>query len=129
MSFPPQYGWSVPPPPPPPPAPERPIHTRRVFGGIGLAFLGQAVAILLGVAAIIIGGRSAKPENAIIGVYVEILLQGLLLVACLVVGIVWIARKDRGIGLGILIGWSVSVAVLPIAGIGVCLAIVNQGSS
>ncbi|MER7004026.1 hypothetical protein ABT297_13400 [Dactylosporangium sp. NPDC000555] len=128
MSFPPQHGWSVPP-PPPPPGPDRPIRTRRVFGGIGLAFLGQVIAILLGVAAIVIGGNSANSENALIGVYIEILLQILLFVACLVVGIVWIARKDRGIGLGLLIGWSISVAVFPIAGIGVCLAIVNQGTS
>ncbi|MFG2036749.1 hypothetical protein [Dactylosporangium sp. NPDC048998] len=126
MSSPPQHGWSVPP-PPPQPGPDRPIRTKRVFGGIGLAFLGQVLAILVGLAAVIIGSNSANSENALIGFYLEILLQILLFVACLVFGIVWIARKDRGIGLGILIGWGVSVLVFPVAGIGVCLAIVNQG--
>ncbi|MGI5244779.1 hypothetical protein [Dactylosporangium sp. CA-139066] len=123
MSLPPQQGWTV----PPPPGPERPIRTRRVFAGIGFAFLGQVVAILLGVLAVYIGGQSSNSENALIGVYLEILLQVLLFIACLIVGIVWIARRDRGIGLGILIGWGVTVLVFPVVGIGVCLALVNQG--
>ncbi|WP_432836007.1 hypothetical protein [Dactylosporangium sp. CA-092794] len=124
MSFPPQHGWTV---PPPPPGPQRPIRTRRVFAGIGLVFLGQVVVILLGVVAVVIGSQNANSENAVLGIYLELLLQVALFVACLVVGIVWISRKDRGIGLGILIGWGVSVLVFPVAGIGVCLALVNQG--
>jgi hypothetical protein len=127
MSFPPGPDWTVPPPPQFPPGPERPIRTRRVFGGIGLAFLGQVVAILLGVGAIVLGSQSENSENALLGVYLEIVLQILLFLACLIVGIVWIARKDRGIGLGILIGWAASVLIFPVAGIGVCLALINQG--
>ncbi|GAA4248035.1 hypothetical protein [Dactylosporangium darangshiense] len=124
MSFPPQPGWSA----SPPPGPERPIHTKRVFAGIGLAFLGQVVVIFIGVAAIVIGNQSGDSENALIGFYVEILLQVLLFLACLIVGIVWIARRDRGLGLGLLIGWGVTVLVFPVAGIGVCLTLVNQGT-
>jgi ABC-type uncharacterized transport system permease subunit len=117
MSLPP-HGWSV---PPPPPGPDRPIRTGRVFGGIGLAFLGQVVAIGLGALAIYLGDTA--------GVYVGVLLQVLLFVACLVLGIVWIARRDRGLGLGLLIGWGVTVLVFPVVGIGVCIALLNnQGS-
>ncbi|HTJ35871.1 MAG TPA: hypothetical protein VL738_21835 [Dactylosporangium sp.] len=125
MSFPPQPGWSA---SPPPPGPERPIRTKRVFAGIGLAFLGQVVVILIGVAAIVIGNQSGDSENALIGFYVEIVLQVLLFLACLIIGIVWIARRDRGLGLGLLIGWGVTVLVFPVVGIGVCLTLVNQGT-
>jgi hypothetical protein len=126
VSYPPLSGWSVPP-PPPPPGPERPIRTKRVFAGIGLAFLGQVVAILLGVLAVYIGGQSGDSENALLGFYLEIALQILLFLACLIIGIIWIVRRDRGIGLGLLIGWGVTVLVFPVVGIGVCLAILNQG--
>jgi hypothetical protein len=124
VSFPPQYGWSV---PPPPPEPGRPIRTSRVFAGIGLAILGQVVTILLGVLAVYLGSRSSDSQNAIIGFYFEIVLQVVLFIACLVVGIVWISRRDRGLGLGILIGWGLTVVVFPVVGIGVCLTLVNQG--
>jgi hypothetical protein len=79
------------------------------------------------VVAVVLGSRSENSENALLGFYLEIVLQILLFLACLVVGIVWIARKDRGIGLGILIGWGASVIIFPVAGIGVCLALINQG--
>lgn len=128
MTFPPPDGWTTPP-PPPPPGPARPIRPKRVFGGIGLAFLGQVVTIVLGLVAVVIGSQSADSENALLGLYLEVVLQIVLFVVCLVIGVVWIARKDRGIGLGILIGWGVSVLVFPVAGITVCLAIVNQGQS
>jgi magnesium-transporting ATPase (P-type) len=118
--------WTVPP-PPPPPGPQRPIHTRRVFAGIGLVFAAQVVAVLIGLAVVLIGSRSANSENAVLGFYVEIFLQVALFVACLVTGIVWIVRKDRGVGLGLLIGWGASVLICPVIGIGACLALVNQG--
>ncbi|GAA0721504.1 hypothetical protein Drose_07730 [Dactylosporangium roseum] len=118
--------WTV----PPPPGEERPIRGKKVFAGIGLAALGQVAAIGLGVLATFLFAMSENSENALFGVYLEILLQVLLFLACLILGIVWIARKDRGIGLGLIIGWAVSVLVFPVAGIGVCIAIVNsQGAS
>jgi hypothetical protein len=39
------------------------------------------------------------------------------------VGIVLLARGDRGIGLGLLIGWAVGVIVLPVVGFSVCVAV------
>ncbi|WP_432986625.1 hypothetical protein [Dactylosporangium sp. CA-233914] len=126
MSFPPQHDWTV---PPPPPGPERPIRTKRVFAGIGIVFAAQVVSVLIGVAAVAVGSSSANSDNALLGLYLEILLQAALFAACLTLGIVWIVRKDRGLGLGLLIGWGASVLVCPVVGIGVCLALVNQGGS
>ncbi|GAA2603647.1 hypothetical protein GCM10010399_38250 [Dactylosporangium fulvum] len=126
MMPPPPNNWTV----PPPPGEERPIRGKKVFAGIGLAALGQVAAIGLGVLATFLFAMSENSENALLGIYLEILLQVLLFIACLILGIVWIAQKDRGIGLGLIIGWAVSVLIFPIAGIGVCIAIVNsQGAS
>jgi hypothetical protein len=118
--------WTVPP-PPPPAGPPRPILTGRVFVGIGLVFGAQFLAVLIGVAAAAIGNSSGNSENALIGVYIEIALQIALFAASLAFGIVWIVRKDRGVGLGLLIGWGASVLICPVIGIGVCLALLNQG--
>ena len=130
MSFPPPGGWTVPPPPPPPRGPERPIRTGRVFAGIGLAVAGQVVAVGLGILAVYLGAQSSDSDNAMVGFSVGILLQVVLFVLCLVFGIIWIARKDRGLGLGLLIGWGVTVLVFPVVGVGVCIAVLNsQGFS
>jgi hypothetical protein len=125
MTYPPGGDWTVPP-PPLPPGPERPIRAKRVFAGIGLAVLGQVVAVGLGILAIYLGARSSDSDNALVGFSVGIVLQVLLFIACLVFGIVWIARKDRGLGLGVLIGWAITVLVFPVAGIGICVTILNS---
>jgi hypothetical protein len=44
---------------------------------------------------------------------------------CLCTGVVLLARGDRGIGLGLLVGWAVGVLVLPVVGVGVCVAVLN----
>jgi hypothetical protein len=128
MTLPPNSGWTVPPPPLPPNGQDRPIRGRKVAAGLGIAAGGQVLAIGIGVLVTILFAASDNSENALLGVYLEMLLQLVLFVACLVVGIVWIVRRDRGLGLGILIGWAVSVIVFPIAGIGVCIAIVNANT-
>ncbi|MFI5907147.1 hypothetical protein [Dactylosporangium sp. NPDC051541] len=107
--------WTVPPPPPPP---KPPIRTGRVFAGIGIAFGAQVVAVLIGVA--------IAAAVGVAGLWVEIVLQVVLFIACLALGIIWIAHKDRGIGLGLLIGWGVSVLIFPVIGIGVCIALLNN---
>ncbi|MEV4131296.1 hypothetical protein AB0J72_03940 [Dactylosporangium sp. NPDC049742] len=117
--------WTV---PTPPPDGDRPIRGRKVAAGLGIAAAAQVLVIIIGVVVTIAFGASDKSENALLGVYLEMLLQVVLFVACLVVGIVWIVRRDRGLGIGILIGWAVSVIVFPIAGIGVCIAIVNANT-
>ncbi|MEV4511479.1 hypothetical protein AB0K00_21200 [Dactylosporangium sp. NPDC049525] len=129
MTLPPNSGWTVPPPPPlPPNGQDRPIRGRKVAAGLGIAAGGQVLAIGIGVLVTILFAASDNSDNALLGVYLEMLLQLALFVACLVVGIVWITRRDRGLGLGILIGWAVSVIVFPVAGIGVCIALVNANS-
>ncbi|WP_433084194.1 hypothetical protein ACQP1P_06865 [Dactylosporangium sp. CA-052675] len=115
------------PPPPPLPGPDRPIRPGRVFAGIGIVFGAQLVAVLLGVGAVALGNRSSDPNNGLIGLWLEVALQVALFAACLTFGIIWIVRKDRGIGLGLLIGWGASVLLCPVVGIGVCLAVLNQG--
>jgi hypothetical protein len=129
MTLPPNSGWTVPPPPPlPPNGQDRPIHGRKVAAGLGIAAGAQVLAIAIGVGATIAFAASDNSENALLGVYLEMLLQLVLFVGSLVIGIVWIARRDRGLGLGILIGWAVSVIVFPVVGVGVCIAIVNANS-
>ncbi|GAA3186457.1 hypothetical protein ACFO1B_11810 [Dactylosporangium siamense] len=127
MTMPPNSGWTVPS-PPPPNGQERPIRGRKVAAGLGIAAGAQVLAIGIGVLVTIALASTDNSENALFGVYLELLLQLVLFVACLVIGIVWIARRDRGLGLGILIGWAVSVIVFPVAGIGVCIAIVNANT-
>jgi hypothetical protein len=128
MTLPPNSGWTVPPPPLPPNGQDRPIRGRKVAAGLGIAAGAQVLAIGIGVLVTILLGMGENGEDALWGVYLEMLLQVVLFVACLVVGIVWIVRRDRGLGIGILIGWAVSVIVFPIAGIGVCIALVNANS-
>jgi hypothetical protein len=124
--LPPNSGWTVPPPPPlPPNGQDRPIHGRKVAAGLGIAAGAQVLAIAIGVGATIAFAASDNSENALLGVYLEMLLQLVLFIVSLVIGIVWIARRDRGLGLGILIGWAVSVIVFPVAGVGVCIAVIN----
>ena len=117
--------WTV---PPEPPGGDRPIRGRKVAAGIGLAALGQVLAISLGVGTIFLLGTADNGDAAVYGVYVEIVLQVLLFLACLIVGIVWIVNRDRGLGLGLIIGWAVSVLVFPVVGVGVCIAVVNAYS-
>jgi hypothetical protein len=113
--------WTVPPPPLPLPGgrPRPPIRTGKVFLGIGLAILGHLVVI----GAIVLVAYVSQDLNAslIVGLVGELVL----FVACLAVGIVWITRRDRGIGVGLLIGWAVGALVLPVVGFGVCVALVS----
>jgi len=118
--------WTVP--PPPPPGGDRPIRGRKVAAGIGLAALGQVLTIGLGVGSIFLLGSFGAGDAAIYGIYIEVILQILLFLGCLIFGVVWILNRDRGIGLGLIIGWAVSVLVFPVVGIGVCLAVVNAYS-
>jgi hypothetical protein len=107
--------WTVPPPPQPP---KPPIRTGRVFAGIGIVFGAQVVSVGLGIA--------LAATVGVAGLWVEIVLQAVLAIACIVLGIVWIAQKDRGLGLGLLIGWGASVLIFPVIGIGVCVALINN---
>jgi hypothetical protein len=121
-SFDPQ--WTTPPPPGPPPGSGAgPLRARRVWGGIGLAMLGHVLTIVVPLA--MIGLGIAADGWTIAGV----LGQLILFLACLTVGISLMVRKERGIGLGLLIGWGVGVIVLPVVGFGICLALYNATGS
>jgi hypothetical protein len=60
-------------------------------------------------------------DIVLIGVSVLLLGQVLVAAACLTIGIVLTARRDGGIGIGLLIGWAVGVLVVPAVGFGMCV--------
>ena len=113
------YGpqWTVPPPPGPP---GQRLKAGRVWAGIAIANLGHILTVL-----ITIGLVALDPETAW-GLVVGLVLQVLLFIACLTVGIVLITRKERGVGLGLIIGWAVGVIVLPVVGFGICIYLFSQ---
>jgi hypothetical protein len=117
MTFGPQ--WTV---PQPPPSGGRPIRGGKVAAGIGLAIGGHLVTIAVAVLGIL-------ATNAAAWLVVALVLQVVLFAACLTIGIVWIVKRDRGLGLGLLIGWAVGVIVLPVVGFGACIVLLNQGST
>lgn len=90
-----------------------------MFLGIGLAILGHLVII----GAIVLVAYLSQDLNA--SLTVGLLGELVLFAACIAAGIVWIVRLDRGIGVGLLIGWAVGALVLPVVGFGVCVALVS----
>jgi hypothetical protein len=42
-----------------------------------------------------------------------------------VAGTILLARGERGIGLGLFIGWAVGLLVTPVVGFGICMATLN----
>ena len=111
---PPPGGWTVPT-PPPPPGGDRPIRGSRVALGIGLALLGHLITVALAIPSF------TTPDEYGLWLGAALTGQAVLFVACLVLGIVLIVRGDRGIGLGLLIGWAVGIIVLPVIGFGACI--------
>lgn len=110
----PQYPYQGPLPPNP-----RPIRGGRVALGIGAAVLAHILSIALGLGV----GAALSGGDQLSGALLTILIgQVLVFVACIALGIVLLVRGDRGIGLGLLIGWAVGVLVLPVVGFGVCVA-------
>jgi hypothetical protein len=117
--------WTV---PPPPPSGDRPILGRRVAAGIGIAIGGHLLTIGITVLAAYVEAQSPGPAGAgwlILG----LISQVVLFVACLTIGIIWIVSRDRGIGIGLIIGWAVGVVVLPVIGFGACIVLINSSGS
>jgi hypothetical protein len=114
------YGpqWTVP--PPPPGQPTARLKAGRVWGGIGIAMAGHVATILIAIGLVAVDPRTG------FGLVLGLVLQVLLFIACLTVGIVLIVRQERGIGLGLLIGWAVGVIVFPVIGFGICLYYFSQ---
>ena len=109
--------------PPWPPSDWQPSDPRRVRGGrvaLGVvgAIAGHVLTIVLGVAMAAAGSD--------LFVYALLGSQLVLFVACLAVGIVQIAQGDRGLGIGLLVGWAVGVIVLPVIGFGICVVLLSE---
>jgi hypothetical protein len=85
------------------------VRAGRVWAGVLLALLGHAV--WLGVVAL-----TATTDGVGLWIGTALLGQLVLFTACLTVGIVLLVRHERGIGLGLLIGWAAGVVVVPIMG-------------
>ncbi len=90
----------------------RPIRASRVWMGIGLAFLGHIIALAtsIGLAVSTAGGFGV----------LFLLPELLLFVASLVLGIMQLTRGDRGIGVGLLVGWGAGTIIFG----GTCVALI-----
>lgn len=109
----------------PPPNP-RPILGRKLGAGIGYALAAHVLSIALGV-----GWAVLARDSDAAGISVLIILVGQLMVflGCLAIGIIQLVQGDRGIGVGLLVGWAIGVLVLPVVGVGVCIAAMNSAGS
>ncbi|HYN96355.1 MAG TPA: hypothetical protein VES42_21135 [Pilimelia sp.] len=108
------------PPPGQPPPGQPPIRAGRIFGGIGIMLAAHAVVTTL----VVLGVAGVAGDQASIGLSaVGLVLEVVLLVAAIVVGLRLMNRGDRGLGLGLIIGWPVGLLVLPVIGFGVCVAV------
>lgn len=96
-------------------SPARPIRASRVWIGIGIASAGHMIAVCLGFA--LSGTGLGGTALAGIGLFLP---EVLLFIACLAVGIYFVARRDRGIGVGLLSGWAAGAIILA----GVCVALI-----
>lgn len=105
---------------PPPPPGQRPIRGARIALGIGIALGAHLLTIGLGVGVGAIAAGSDPVTPAVITLFAT---QVLVFLGCLVAGILLIVRSDRGLGIGLLIGWAVGVIVLPVIGVGICIAL------
>ena len=112
--------WTVPPPEEDP----RRIRGTRVGLGIAIAFGAHAASIGVGLAA-----GALDRDNQIMTAFGLIILgQLVVFIVCLTAGIVVLNRGDRGIGVGILIGWAVGLLVAPIVGFGICVNVLDVGN-
>jgi hypothetical protein len=113
--------WTVPEPPP-----ERGrIRTRQVWVGIGLAMVGHLVTIGVVLVAVAVS-RDTSELPGLEGLLAGLVAQAVLFVVCMITGGVLVARGDRGIGVGVIIGWAVGVLVAPVIGFGICVAAMRQ---
>lgn len=98
-----------------PAANPRPIRASRVWAGIGIAFLGHILAICVGIA-ISSGASGASPYFG----FAFPVLELVLLAACVIMGIIQLRRGDRGIGVGLLVGWAASAVIFA----GACVVLI-----
>ncbi|WP_446217989.1 hypothetical protein [Micromonospora sp. IBHARD004] len=108
--------WAGLPPAPPIPAelPRRPPSARRgrIAAGIGIAVAGHVPASGLWLYSFYTFVYSASPDSLFMVDCLVILLQLALFACCAVPGGVLVLNGDRGLGLGLLIGWVAGVIAL-----------------
>ncbi|HZN19924.1 MAG TPA: hypothetical protein VFB84_17315 [Micromonosporaceae bacterium] len=107
-------------PPATPPSGSPPIRSSRIAVGVGAAVAGHLLTVVLGVA---IGAALGNEDYDAVGTGLAVALGGqvLLFVACLVASVLLVTRGDRGLGLGVIIGWAAGLMVTPVVGFGVCI--------
>ncbi len=117
----PQFGddWTTPPPPHVPGTrEERPIRGRRVGLGVFLAVLGHLVTVGLGFA---VAQLKSGPDWLLVWV----LGQAVLVVGCVIAGTLLLVRGDRGVGLGVFIGWGAGIVLTPLIAAAVILLLLR----
>jgi hypothetical protein len=121
VTSPPSFGndWTTPPPPHVPGSEElRPIHGRRV--GLGIILAVAAHLVTVGVAAAM-GQLESGPDWLLVWA----LGQLVLLVAAVTAGTILLVRGDRGVGLGVFIGWGGGLVLTPLITIAVILLLIR----
>ncbi|GGJ84004.1 hypothetical protein GCM10010123_12140 [Pilimelia anulata] len=107
----PPYGRAPVPPPGPPhhrprPAPPRPVDPGRVAAGVGLACVAHLLTILP-LLFLFLGEDSSASAGFVFGF--PLVGQVLVLLGCVLGGALLIARRDGGMGIGLLAGWPVGL--------------------
>lgn len=105
----PQQGPPLPAEPPARPASVRP---GRIAAGIGIALAGHLPATGLWLFSYYTFVYYASPDSLFMVGCLVILLQLALFASCAVPGSVLVLRGDRGLGLGLLIGWITGIIAL-----------------
>jgi hypothetical protein len=121
---PPQGSWGVPPPQQPWGRPRRQLRGGRIAAGVGIALAGHLLTLVV----ITVGVAAGSGDVAIVGLWIGLGGQLLLLVVCLAVGIILTVKQEAGIGVGLLIGWAIGLLVVPVVGFGLCVAAINAAS-
>lgn len=97
-------GWTVPSAPSAPRV-RGPVQGKKVMIGGGVALGGHVFALV--VASVIAFTGSVYDSGWLVIVAMEVLL----FFGCLTFGVVWFTSRDRGIGIGLLIGWPLGLLV------------------
>lgn len=112
--------------PPSPQEPQAPPMKRgQVALGVAAAIVGHLLTVIP--AAVVLG--DANPSSNAIGTaaVLGLVAQAVVFLLCLVGGIVLLSQRggNRGLGLGLLVGWAVGVLVVPVVGFGLCVQAIN----
>ncbi|HET8662248.1 MAG TPA: hypothetical protein VFM55_25115 [Micromonosporaceae bacterium] len=107
-------------PPAAPPSGSPPIRGSRIALGAGAAIAGHLLTVVIAVA---VGAVLGYEDDDAVGTTMAVAFgsQALLFVACLVASLLLVTRGDRGLGIGVIIGWAAGLMVTPMVGFGACV--------